>query len=263
MQELDIQQIEESLDAAVDKGIPLTLTTDSDGWKNLHSRFIDIRNDHLLVEPGVDRQGTPQEFVPAERIALSFKLKHHKYLASARIVGITQYLLDDGTQIPVLALCYPTHMHRVQRRVFSRVDVPAGRIVRVSFWQGDAQNEPTGSSSDFPVWSGQVKDLSAGGFRAVLNDGQSLQIEPGDRVGVRIIFGTGEESVYADAQFRHIDDAGNAASEKVGLGFQFLGLPHTNEGRETLKQIAHKVSEFSRAEARARHAHHHRSSVRQ
>lgn len=255
MQELDIRQIEESLEAAVDKCIPLTLATDHDGWKNLHSRFIDIRNDHLLIEPGTDRQGRPQEFVPAERIALSFKLKHHKYLASARIVGITQYTLDDGTQIPVLALCFPTHMQRVQRRVFSRVDVPAGKIVRVSFWQGNAENEPTGSVADYPVWAGQVKDLSAGGFRAILTDGGDLGIEPGDRVGVRISFGAGTETVYADAQFRHVDDAGNAASAAVGLGFQFLGLPHTPKGRETLKLIAQKVTEFGRAICRTPRAH--------
>jgi hypothetical protein len=263
MQELDIRQIEEAVDAAVDKCIPLTLAVDTDGWKNLHSRFIDMDGTHIFVEPGIDRAGVPQEFVPAEKVAMSFKLKHHKYLASARVVGLRPYTLDDGTQIPVLSLCFPTHMQRVQRRAFSRVEVPPGRVVRVSFWEGSKDTEPVVALAEFPVWSGRVVDISAGGFRAVFTDCKELTIEPGERVGVRIAFGAGEDSVYADAQFRHVDDAGDEDPTHTGLGFQFLGLPHTPEGRDVLRLIAQKVADFGRAQANSRHRGFHRSRSRQ
>ncbi|NBB94270.1 MAG: hypothetical protein GVY16_00835 [Planctomycetes bacterium] len=263
MQELDIRQINEAIEAAVDKCIPLTLAIDSDGWKNLHSRFIDADEEHILVEPGISRDGVPQEFVPAERIALSFKLKHHKYLGSARVVGMRHWTLEDGAKLPALAICYPTHMQRVQRRAFSRVDVPDGKIVRVSFWLGGKDTEPTGSFSEFPVYSAKVTDISAGGFRAIINDADQLEIEPGDRVGVHIVFGPGEESVYADAQFRHCDEDTGPARNRLGLAFQFLGLPHTPEGRDVLKLIAQKVSEFGRTQANSRHREFHRRRTRQ
>ncbi|MBN1553323.1 MAG: PilZ domain-containing protein, partial [Phycisphaerae bacterium] len=201
MQELNIQQISESLNDAVERHIPLSLSVQTDGWINLHSRFLEVRDDKLLVELPVLDDGVPHEFVPAEKVALSFKLKHHKYLSCARVAGLDTWKLEDGTNVSVLSLCYPMQMQRLQRRSFTRVEVPEGRIVRVSFWLGDKDSEPSGSSQSSPVWSGKVADLSAGGFQAVLHEQTPLQ--EGDTVGIRLAFGPGETSVYCDAQFRH------------------------------------------------------------
>ena len=66
-------------------------------------------------------------------------------------------------------------------------------------------------------------------------------LDVGDSVGVRLSFGSGQESVYANAQLRHVAAEG---SGQWSIGFQFVGLTQTAEGRETLKFIGQKVTEF-------------------
>lgn len=242
MQDLSTQQINEAIRDSVAKHIPLGLSIQTDAWLRMHSRFLAISEEHILVEMPSADDGAPHEFVPAEKVALSFKLKHHKYLSQARVAGQRQLKLPDGTCIPTLSLCWPMHMQRLQRRSFARVAVPPGKVVRVSFWTGGRDAEPTGPSDPRSVWSGQVVDLSAGGFQAIIT-AEVPELVTGQPIGVRIVFGPGEASVYADAQFRHKqpEDAG------VSFGFQFVGLAHTEQGRENLRLISRKMSEFSRS----------------
>ncbi|HDY65979.1 MAG TPA: PilZ domain-containing protein [Phycisphaerae bacterium] len=244
MQRLNIQEIDQAITTAVAKHIPLSLSIQSNHWINLRSRFIDVREGCLIVELPSAHDEEPHEFVPAERISLSFKLKHHKYLGSTRVRGITQFSLEDDTKIPVLSLCFPMHMQRLKRRSFTRVNVPEGRIVRASFWPGGKDCEPTGPSSDVPVWSGSVEDISAGGFQVHLRADQVPALEVGQIVGVRIVFGVGDESIYTDAQFRHCSPSDG--TERFTAGFQFVGLVHTEEGRTALQTIARKMNEFVR-----------------
>ncbi len=245
MQELNIRQIDEAITQAVEKHIPLTVSINEGGWVNLHSRFMSICEKHIMIEPPAMPDGENYEFTMAEKIALSFKLKHHKYLSSARVAGLQDVVLEDGAAGKGLALCFPMHMQRVQRRSFTRVNVPEGRIVRVSFWPGDKDSEPT-ATDDRPVWSGSVLDLSAGGFRCVVTGDKPPFLEVGQPVGIRLGFGPGQGSLYSDAQFRHCDTSGH----KFSLGFQFLGLAHTAEGREVLRTIGQKMCEFARASRR-------------
>lgn len=246
MQELNIRQIGESLQDAVSRHIPLNLSVQAEHWVNLHSRFLAVQDDKLLVELPTMDDGTPHKFAPAEKVALSFKLKHHKYLSSARVAGLNVWTLEDGTSVPALCLCFPMQMQRLQRRSFTRVEVPAGRIVRVSFWPGDKDSEPASPNISAPVWSGRVADLSAGGFQAILSENANL--EEGQTIGVRLAFGPGETSVYCDAQFRHSCQQGDSWS----LGFQFIGLAQTDAGREVLRILGRKMNEFSRYAARVK-----------
>jgi hypothetical protein len=247
MQDLNIRQISDSLHDAVGRHIPLNLSVQTDNWVNLHSRFLAVRDDKLLVELPVLDDGAPHEFVPAEKVALSFKLKHHKYLSSARVAGLDTWTLDDGTDISVLSLCFPMQMQRLQRRSFTRVEVPPGRVVRVSFWPGDKDTEPASPGDSTPVWSGRVMDLSAGGFQAILHEPTTLP--EGQTVGVRLAFGPGETSIYCDAQYRH---GCKQEDDTWSLGFQFIGLAQTEAGREVLRTIGRKMNEFAKFSARSK-----------
>ncbi len=249
MQQLRIQQINEAVTDAVERHIPLNLSVSSEGWANLHSRFLAVRDEHLLVElPSPAPGGNAHEFVPAEKVALSFKLKHHKYLSNTRVAGIEPWTLEDGTETASLALCFPTQMQRLQRRSFTRVAVPEGRVVRVTFWSGEKDVEPSGPSP-VPVWSGRVVDLSAGGFQAILSCDEAPTLCEGDSVGVRIAFGPGEASIYCNAQYRHCRQQ---EDRRFSAGFQFIGLTQTDEGRDLLRTIGRKMNEFVRFADRTR-----------
>ncbi len=243
MQELNMRQIDDAITLAVRKHIPLTLSINNGGWVNFHSRFIAIQDTHVLLEPPYTNGEESHEFSPAEKVSFSFKLKHHKYLSDARMAGLQEITLEDGSAGKALALCFPMRMQRVQRRSFTRIAVPPGRIVRVSFWAGDKDNEPTSPTDGRPVWSGSVIDLSAGGFCCTVTGDKVPFLKEGQYVGVRIGFGPGQESIYSDAHFRHCDTSG----QKNSLGFQFLGLAHTADGREVLRTIGQKMCQFAKS----------------
>ena len=248
LQELETPQINELIDAAVRKTVPVTATLRiADGWRTLRSRFLAARDQHVLVEMPVDREGRgAPELSPADKLGISFKLKHHKHLFTSTVAGTGRVACEGGDGQEVLVLCFPTRMQRLQRRAFVRVGVPAGRIVRASFWLGGQEAEPAGTSPERPVWSGRVTNLSAGGFQLDCDVEPVESLDVGETVGVRVCFGAGEEAIFADAQFRHADVSG----DRVALGFQFMGLALSAQGRQALSRISVKVAELQHISTR-------------
>ena len=244
LQELSAEQIDEVLAIALERQIPVIVTIrQGDSWANLHSRALTMRDRHLLLEmPITELDAMPHEFVPAERVGVSFKLKHHKHTFAGTVVGQERLCTESGENVPVLAVVAPSRMQRLQRRAFVRAEVPANRIVRASFWIGGCTAEPTTASPEHPVWFGRVTNLSAGGFQVLADAVTADGLEVGDTLGMRLVFGAAREAVYADAQLRHVE----LGDGKAELGFQFLGLTETSEGRVALQMISAKVSEFQR-----------------
>ncbi|MFP4105493.1 MAG: hypothetical protein ACLFVU_05300 [Phycisphaerae bacterium] len=240
LQELKVRQIHDALRLACEKNIPMTVSIQEDGiWTNLRSRFLNMMRDKIFIEiPGEPEGGISREFPPNQNLGISFKLKHHKHICNAVVFGMQQLRMDDGLEIPTLVLRFPVKMQRLQRRAFNRVDIPEGKIARASFWLGGKDAEPTGGEEESPVWTGQLTNLSAGGFQVAAGDDPTQVVEQGDVVGVRLSFGAGVKSIYADAQFRHL---GWGEDGKILMGFQFVGLDHTHEGREALTQISDLV----------------------
>lgn len=251
LQELNEKQISEALVGAAERQVPVTVTIrQGETWVNLRSRFLAIRGARLIFEPPGGLQGAPpHEFSPAEKIGLSFKYKHHKHVFSTTVIGMDKVALAADVMVPGLALNCPTHMERLQRRAYFRAAVPENQIVRVSFWLGGRDSEPTGTSPDRPVWTAVVTDVSAGGFQTRTTADVAMAIDVGEAVGLRMTFGSSGDKLYADAQFRHADmlPEGDAL-----LGFQFLGLGQTNDGKAALRIISKKVSEYQRLELHAR-----------
>jgi c-di-GMP-binding flagellar brake protein YcgR len=242
LEELSAPQIDEVVAAAVQRHVPVMVTVlRDDRWQMTAGRASALRGLHLLLEllDGAEKAGDggDAKFAAAEKVGVSFKLRHHKYLFTATVVGV-----DREPASNVLAVCRPNRMQRLRRRAYARAVVPVNRIVRASFWLGGQLAEPTGASPTTPVWSGRVMNLSAGGFQLLVDAAATENVEDGNTVGVRIVFGVGEQAVYADAELRHIQPLG----PKVMMGFRFVGLDQTNAGRQALKQIIAKVTEYER-----------------
>jgi c-di-GMP-binding flagellar brake protein YcgR len=237
LQALANRQIVDALTTAASRQIPISASVQIDGvWLNLRSRMLAVRDGLVWIEQPCGDHG-PQEFSPGDHVAVNFKLRHHKHIFDTEVSALAA---GEGG-MAALGLKWPARMQRLQRRAFLRADVPAGRIVRASFWLGGHDAEPAGADHASPVWSGKVSNISAGGLQMVAPEACAL--EEGDVVGVRVSFGpTTGESVYADAQVRHIEAAGGATT----IGLQFVGLGHTPQGESALQIISAKVNDYQR-----------------
>jgi hypothetical protein len=245
-QHLTTEQINEALTGATDRAVPVVVTCrQDDTWLTFYSRFVTMEGTHFLIELPSNDLGQKRHWAPADRVGLSFKYRHYKYVSSATLVGQEDVAGPDGEPLTVLRVVTPTSMHRLQRRVYKRASVPEGRLVRASFWAGGREFEPTGADADKRVWSGQIDNLSAGGFHMQCKGYSGPELCVGDEMGVHLMFGTADEHCYADVMLRHVQPA---ADGSLSLGFQFIGLAQSRHGRATLGMISSKVSEYLRLE---------------
>ncbi|MDP6544468.1 MAG: PilZ domain-containing protein [Phycisphaerae bacterium] len=244
LQEMTQEQITDALQSAIQRQVPVTVTLKRESaWTNCHTKLLAVRDPHVLLGDLFvhDEEDTP-EIAPAEKVGLSFKLKHYKHIFTVTAVGTEELQGQPDDPGQAIAVCWPNRMHRLQRRAFIRAEVPEGRVVRASFWVGGRENEPTQADPDRPVWSGRLNNISAGGFQVVSSGDDVWDLVPGETVGVRLAFEAGSESVYADAQYRRVD----RTAEQILLGFQFVGLAQDRKGRQALQYISGKVAEYHR-----------------
>jgi hypothetical protein len=248
LQELNSRQTEQALSGAMEGHIPITATFNlQQSWHVLHGRLIPPDGRFLVLE--LEQPATLA--LPTDlRMGVSFKLKHYKHLCTATLLACQQLTRPDASMADALKLSWPGRMQRLQRRAYTRVDVPDNRIVRAACWLGSSREEPAAGSPTSPVWSGRVSNISAGGLQLVTDASASRDLDVGDDLGMRLTFGLGEQAVYVDAQVRYLELAG----QQVVVGLQFVGLDHTAEGRETLSIISARIAEYQHlAEQAQRH----------
>ena len=249
LQDLNPTQMSEALVSICEKHIPITvMLRRGETWLNLRSRFLAIDGARLVFEIPHSEDGTPlDDLIPAEKLGASFKHKHHKHLFNTTVLTVQDFHGPTGKSKVLLVGC-PTSMQRIQRRAYFRADVPSNRIVRVSFWFGGCETEPSGTNPEQPVWSGKVEDISAGGFQVRVRRDVAIILDTGDMVGLRMTFGMSAETLFANAQFRHAIPTDKGAL----MGFQFIGLGQSPEGKNALRIVAAKVSEYQRLSLRHR-----------
>jgi hypothetical protein len=145
----------------------------------------------------------------------------------------------------VINLGWPDHLQQLQRRVYERVRPMRDTVISVRFWREDQATASSVEARD--VRHGQMEDLSVGGMRvkaanpAAIEDGQTY----------RCVFAPkpGKPSFVLDALIRHHEDADQG---RASIGFQFIGLEATPEGRRTLERLARTVTQLQRARSRSR-----------
>ena len=128
-------------------------------------------------------------------------------------------------------------------------DVPRNRSALATFWRGGVGGPPNDLADRSLTWEGWVTNISAGGFQVRTTSQGSLPLEVNDVVGVRIDLGQEYDAILAEAQFRQ-ETCGERGVTL--LGFQFVGLNDSSEGRETLRCLGRIVCDFQRLQGRRR-----------
>jgi PilZ domain len=214
-----------------------------DGWRLYKGKFANGPggSGSLLVQlpvawyPEQDRQ-----FRVGDVLGCSFRDGHRKCICSASVEGVQ----SDAVHVTI-TLRKPEQIQQLQRRAFERAVPPENTVIAVRFWREESATSP--GTGERIVRHGQLVDISAGGMRVTVSDINGVDMD----LTYRCAFtpGPGKPAFVLDGLLRH-EDAGEHG--RTALGFQFVGLETTPEGRKTLDRLAGLVNRFQRSRQRRR-----------
>lgn len=247
---VDEARRDEILIDAADRLVQVTISRRvDDGWGTYKSVLLqaDSQGRCLVIQQPLPAEGhPPPELVAGEIVGLSFRRGHKKCMCSVEITRLLAYPLD-GESLPAFEVLWPDKLQEMQRRVYYRADVPKGRRIEVNVWDGGTRGRQAAQLRDVPNHVGLLQDLSAGGCSVLFNAARDPQLEDGDTVGLQFQPDPRSAPILMDAVFRHAEHISN---EQIALGFQFVGLEMTPEGRSLLQSLSRIVSTFLRIEIR-------------
>lgn len=237
----DVERSHPIVAEAVARGLRITVTVRiGDGWRNFRSRIISgtRASGRIHVEPPVDSDDqAPPDAAKIEPWTVGFRLGHKKFSFTSSVIG--EKSGGDGGATTVIA--WPESLVQMRRRSFQRASPPKGSIIAVRFWR--TNTAPDAREMHYA----ELENLSAGGLR--LNAGGSDELRIGDTFECLFTPRPGAPPIIAEILLRHREAAGKA---RASLGFQFIGLEQSDEGRSTLERIARLVQDFQRATGKRR-----------
>lgn len=239
---IEAERCDEILQMSIDRQMRATVTHRSHaGWRSykatVQSGTKPANTYNLRVYPPAHQLGDPLPD-PGSTLGVTFRLGHKKCMLSSRL----RCTARQGESI-IFTLDWPVQLRQLKRRSFERAAPPAGQSVAVRFWPARAPGV-VGRI----VHHGQLEDLSAGGMRIRTADLSNVELDS----DYECIFTPrhGSPPIVIEATLRHREAADHG---RAALGFKFVGLETTAEGRRTLDRLARIVSRFQRANGKARH----------
>ncbi|MCA9255179.1 MAG: PilZ domain-containing protein [Phycisphaerales bacterium] len=218
---------------AAEKVVDLVITQAIDGdWASFRSKLLGYDNDSgaiMIARPEPANEGQPAEISRDVDLGVAFRRGHKKCLFVTRILD--DRAVPENAAPGTLVLGPPTDVRAVQRRAYQRIVVPSHRFIAAKIWDGGLPNDEGGS---FPVSSGRVSNVSVGGVMIDVRSDQNPRLQVGDLVGIEVTQRPGMRPLLVEAQYRHCVMHG---ADRLGLGFQFVGLEHDLPGRSTLEEV--------------------------
>ncbi len=237
------------------------------GWRVCHARFTGADLEARTIQAALATRGSQPaqpQLKPGNEVGVTFRRAHKKCSFSTVVLESRP---DEAEQ---LVLRWPEHLQELHRRVFERTAPPPGKIIPVTFWKlADAIG---GIPSADDRLTGVLEDLSVGGIR-ILWQSPTAVASPlvgderppptrGDATAMghpselpleatyccRISLDPHEEDLVVEAMLRHHEAPTDGAAS---LGFRFIGLETTEEGRRNMIRLARAVSRFQRRRSNA------------
>jgi c-di-GMP-binding flagellar brake protein YcgR len=232
------RQCEQALQLAQEKQFLMTVTNknENDNWQVFKSKILAMQSNRMTISlspPGAEN--SPTEPSPGQEIALTFKKGYNKCLFTTRVISCGQFELEPAVTIPSITIYKPEQIEKIQRRTFERIGVPAGDKVTVSFYPCDDPDEK---------YHGQLLNLSAGGLGIKVLASEAPSWNNDRQCQVSFVPLPGQEPIVLQSRFRHTTDAFHDGYAL--LGFQFVGLELTEQGRAILHRIGRVTTVYER-----------------
>lgn len=238
------EQRDRILEDAIDQNRRVVLSHQTpNGWRTFKSALTSGSPAAQSLLVTVDVADDPRgAIVPklGQTLGVTFRNGHKKCMFGAVVESIS----ERGDRW-LVGLRWPAELQQLQRRAYERAKPPENSVVAVRLLR------TTGVSTDSlearVVRHGQLEDISAGGMRVLVSDPADFEIDATHRC----IFSTrpGKPALIIDGLVRHREAVEHG---RACIGFQFVGLEASADGRRTLDRLARAVSQFGRARQRGR-----------
>lgn len=224
----------------------LTVTNREENiWRVYKSHFLSVRGNQLvLAQPVPDTADCHLEPAVGQEVAISFKKGYNKFLFLTRVVKADHFEIEPGHRVPVVNIYAPDHIEKIQRRAYNRAEVPADLSVDVTFW-------PSTQSKSKKKYTGQLVNLSAGGGAVQMPAGNVPDLSESEQVTLKFKPLPDQKPIQLEARYRHTTSSGDETSSL--LGFQFIGLEVSEEGRKILRRLSRTVGVYHRSRPIAEH----------
>ncbi len=236
MMQLTDKRTRDLLTDSIEKQAQISVTHRfPDGWRQFRSAFVTCLPDEekiLIATPVVQDEHTPSPPAVGSVLGISFRVGHKKCMFE------TTRVPHAGETDEAIAIRWPAELQQLQRRAYERSAPPQGSIVSVKFFR----TAPEPATPARETRYGELEDLSAGGIRVNAANADGLTI--GHTFECLFAPRPGAAPICCEVVLKHREAAERG---RASLGFQFIGLETSNEGRETLTRLARIASEFQRA----------------
>jgi hypothetical protein len=182
-------------------------------------------------------------------VGVNFKHAYGKFVFDTTVVGLEPS--SDPQAGGTIVLSVPGRIGVVQRRSYFRVNVPESLRVSVVLWHRLSNHKP--GEMPHRYCEGRLMDISAGGAQVVIPlkstaaEQQSCKeaecdFHRGQFVGVRFTPMPYEMPLMFNAQIRNT--LPTADRQGLCIGLQIVGLEASDEGRQTLSNLASVVDRY-------------------
>lgn len=232
---------DQALLSLIRNGCPVIVTyLAQTGWCLFKGRFLEGDPNTACLSVKVSRSGDPDGTLAAqehENVSLTFRTGRQKWMFSATV----QSTVVEVDAV-VCTVRWPETIQRLKRRAFERAEPPKGTAITVRFQP--VEGKTGGQNDSNRVRDGLMENISAGGMCVRITE--RLDAPTGGIYHCAFTPDRGEPCVQVDAILRHKEAFGRG---RGSLGFQFVGLALSDQGRRTLKLLAHMTDRFQRVNA--------------
>jgi len=244
-QVLKTGELKNILALAAEQKTAAVMTYESTGkWRTTDVKIAAITETTINIDTSVaSTQETEmiQEDLP---VGMSFEQDHNRYIFETIVTGLEPSLKQTCTGKIILQM--PEKVEKMERRAYTRVNVPDSLNVKVLFWhRGYTDDSPELPPEHY--WQGNLINLSAGGVQITIDLEQGYNFRLDQFVGLQFTPLPYQKPIILEGYIKHLEKTDHGRT--LILGVQTLGLEANAQGRQTIHRIVDVVSEYQKLNA--------------
>jgi len=207
-------------------------------WHTVDIAVRTLTNKNMQVEMLPGKHSSTEHIAIDQPVGIVFQHEFSKYIIESVVVGYQSSANNSSANRVIVKK--PLRAEEMQRRAYTRVEVPKSLSVKVLFWHRGYNDDCTEVPLD-NYWQGKLSDVSGGGMQVLVEEGLKDNFRQGQLIGVQFTPMPYQKPIIAEGVIRHVAEP---KGDIVSLGVEFVGLEATSQGRDKLRRISDTINKY-------------------